>query len=147
MPWYFWTHGDQESNDHRRVGAREKAKSHEQHRNPKDKNGQKRPRDRTVDLLDHERARLADGSAYFERPFLNEVLCFRIGREFCYAAVEAGSPGMADRRCAAPHAVLRPDFVNRHRNGCTKPVARFVCLRPILRQNAVELDDGRGNLL
>jgi hypothetical protein len=41
---------------------------------------------------------------------------------------------MADRRCSLPQldAVLRPDFVNRHRNGCTKPVARFVCLRPIL---------------
>jgi hypothetical protein len=34
--------------------------------------------------------------------FSNEVLCFRIGREFCYAAVEAGSLGMADRRARCP---------------------------------------------
>jgi len=90
---------DQQSNDHCRVGAREKPKPHEQHRNPKDKNGQKRPRDRTVDLFDHERACLADGSAYFERPLLDEVLCFGIGREFCYAVIEASSVGMDGRRC------------------------------------------------
>src|ERR1700730_13678564 len=37
-----------------------------EHRNPKDKNGQKRPRDRTVALFDHERACLADGSEKVE---------------------------------------------------------------------------------
>jgi hypothetical protein len=90
---------DQESNDHCRVGAREKAKSHEQYRNPKDQNGQKRQRDRTVDLFDHERACLADGSAYFERPLLDEVLCFGMGRKFCYAVVEGGRLGLVGRRC------------------------------------------------
>ncbi|MDQ6702482.1 MAG: hypothetical protein M3Z96_04935, partial [Pseudomonadota bacterium] len=28
-----------------------------------------------------------------------EALCFRIGREFCYAVIEAGSLGMDGRRC------------------------------------------------
>lgn len=90
---------DQESNDHGRVAAREKAKAHEQHRDPKDKNGQKRPTERTVDLFEHERARSADGCANFERSLLDETPRFRIGREFCNAVLDAGSLGMDGRRC------------------------------------------------
>ncbi|PZR81254.1 MAG: hypothetical protein DLM68_18180 [Hyphomicrobiales bacterium] len=58
--------------------------------NAKRRNGQQRPRDRTVDLFEHERGCLADGSADFERPLLNEALRFRIRREVAMLSKKEG---------------------------------------------------------